>query len=196
MTNREKYKQAFSAIRASDNFSLEAEKMERTAKQHRFRTMAAVVAVCATLVGGAAAAYAADAGGIQRAVQVWIHGDQTAATIQFDGNGSYSMEYTDGEGNVRHQSGGGVVFAPDGTEIPASEEDLMAQLTAPDVRYEEDGSVWLHWFDQSLDITDRFEDGVCYVKLVNNGEPLYMTVKYENGYATSSHKYVSPWEFN
>ena len=91
MTNREKYKQAFSAIRASDNFSLEAEKMERTAKQHRFRTMAAVVAVCATLVGGAAAAYAADAGGIQRAVQVWIHGDQTAATIQFDGNGSYSM---------------------------------------------------------------------------------------------------------
>ena len=56
--------------------------------------------------------------------------------------------------------------------------------------------MWLHWFDQSLDITDRFEDGVCYVKLVNNGEPLYMTVKYENGYATSSHKYVSPWEFN
>lgn len=188
MTNREKYKQAFSAIRASDNFSLEAEKMERTAKRHRFRTMAAVVAVCATLVGGAAAAYAADAGGIQRAVQVWIHGDQTAATIQFDGNGSYSMEYTDGEGNVRHQSGGGVAFAPDGTEIPASEEDLMAHLTAPDVRYEEDGSVWIH--------TDRFEDGVCYVKLVNNGEPLYMTVKYENGYATSSHKYVSPWEFN
>ena len=115
MTNREKYKQAFSAIRASDNFSLEAEKMERTAKQHRFRTMAAIVAVCATLVGGAAAAYAADAGGIQRAVQVWIHGDQTAATIQFDGNGSYSMEYTDGEGNVRHQSGGGAW----GNEIPA-----------------------------------------------------------------------------
>ena len=51
MTNREKYKQAFSAVHASDNFSLEAEKMERTAKQHRFRTMAAVVAVCAALVG-------------------------------------------------------------------------------------------------------------------------------------------------
>ena len=120
----------------------------------------------------------------------------TAATIQFDGNGSYRMEYTDGEGHVRHQSGGGVAFAPDGTEIPVSEEDLMAQLAEPDVQYEEDGSVWLHWFDQSLDITDRFEDGVCYVKLVNHGEPLYMTVKYENGYATSSHKYVSPWEFN
>ena len=87
-------------------------------------------------------------------------------------------------------------LSPDGTEIPVSEEDLMAQLTEPDVQYEEDGSVWLHWFDQSLDITDRFEDGVCYVKLVNHGEPLYMTVKYENGYATSSHKYVSPWEFN
>ena len=55
MTNREKYKQAFSAIRASDNFSLEAEKMENKAKHRRFKPVVAAVAACVMLVGSAAA---------------------------------------------------------------------------------------------------------------------------------------------
>ena len=196
MTNKEKYKHAFSAIHASDNFFLEVEKMERANKQHKFKTMIASVAACVMIVGSATAAYATDVGGIQRTIQLWIHGDQTEATIQFDGNGSYSMEYTDGEGNVKHQGGGGVSFAPDGTEIPASEEDLMEQLTALDVEYENDGSVWIYWFDQKVDITDKFENGVCYVKLESDKETLYMTVKYQNGYSTSPHKYPSPSLFN
>lgn len=196
MTNKEKYKQAFSAIHASDDFSLEVETMERTNKQHKFKTIIASVAACVMIVGSATAAYAADVGGIQRIIQLWIHGDQTEATIKFDGNGSYSMDYTDGEGNVKQQAGGGVSFAPDGTEIPASEEELMKQLTAPDVRYEDDGSVWIYWFDQKVDITDKFENDVCYVWLENNEETLYMTIKYQNGYATSPHKYLSPSKFN
>jgi hypothetical protein len=196
MTNKEKYKLAFSAIRDSDNFSLEVEKMEKTNKQHKYKAIAAAVAACVMLVGSATVAYAADVGGIQRTIQLWIHGDQTEATIQFDGNGSYSMDYTDEQGNLKHQGGGGVSFAADGTEIPASEEELMEQLTAPDVRYEDDGTVWIYWFDQKVDITDKFENDVCYVKLENNEEPLYMTIKYKNGYATSPHKYLSPFEFN
>lgn len=196
MTNKEKYKQAFSAIHASDDFSLEVEKMERTNKQHKFKTMIASVAACVILVGSATAAYAADVGGIQRTIQLWIHGDQTEATIQFDGNGSYSMDYTDSEGNVKHQGGGGVSFAADGTEIPASEEELMEQLTAPDVQYEDDGTVCVYWFGQKIDITDKFENDVCYVKLVNGDDILYMTVKYQNGYATSPNKYLSPSTFN
>ena len=196
MTNKEKYKQAFSAIHASDDFSLEVEKMERTNKQHKFKTMIASVAACVILVGSATAAYAADVGGIQRTIQLWIHGDQTEATIQFDGNGSYSMDYTDSEENVKHQGGGGVSFAADGTEIPASEEELMEQLTAPDVQYEDDGTVCVYWFGQKIDITDKFENDVCYVKLVNGDDILYMTVKYQNGYATSPNKYLSPSTFN
>lgn len=196
MTNKEKYKQVFSAIQASDNFSLEVEKMERTNKKHKFKAIVAAVAACVMLVGSATVAYAADVGGIQRTIQLWIHGDQTEATIQFDGNGNYSMDYTDKQGNVKHQGGGGVSFAPDGTEIPASEEDLMEQLTAPDVRYEDDGTVCVYWFGQNIDITDKFENDVCYVKLVNGDDVLYMTVKYQNGYATSPNKYLSPFEFN
>lgn len=196
MTNKEKYKQAFSAIHASNDFSLEVEKMERTNKWRKFKTMIASVAACVLIVGGATAAYAADVGGIQRTVQLWIHGDQTEATIQFDGKGSYSMNYTDGEGNVEYRGGGGVAFAPDGTEIPASEEDLMAELTAPEVEYKADGTVWIYWFDQKLDITDKFENGVCYVKLESDKETLYLTVKYQNGYVIDPHKYMSPSLFN
>ena len=196
MTNNEKYKQAFSAIHASDDFSLEVEKMERTNKQHKFKALIVAIVACVMIVGSATAAYAADVGGIQRTIQLWIHGDQTEATVQFDGNGNYSMDYTDGTGNVKHQSGGGVAFAPDGTEIPASEEELMEQLTAPDVEYEDDGSVWIYWFDQKVDITDKFENDVCYVKLENNEKTFYMTIKYQNGYATSPNKYLSPSSFN
>ncbi|MCI2058677.1 MAG: hypothetical protein LKJ80_05670 [Oscillibacter sp.] len=196
MTNREKYKQAFSAIHASDHFCLEVNQVEKTMRHHRFKTMVAVIAACVMLVGGATAAYAADVGGIQRTIQLWIHGEQTEATIEFDGKGNYSMDYTDDEGNVKHQSGGGVAFAPDGTEIPVSKEDLMEELTAPDVRYEDDGSVWVYWFDQKIEITDKFDNDVCYVKLVNGEKTLYMTVKYQHGYATSPHKYISAEAFN
>lgn len=196
MTNKEKYKQAFSVIHASDDFSLEVEKMERIDKQHKFKTLIASVAVCVMIVGSATAVYAADVGGIQRTIQLWIQGDQTEATIQFDGNGSYSMDYTEGEGNVKHQGGGGVAINSDGSERDLSEEELMEQINAPDVRYEDDDSVWVYWFDQKIDITDKFKNEVCYVKLVNREKILYMTIKYQNGYATSPNKYVSPWQFN
>lgn len=196
MTNKEKYKQAFSAIHISDDFSLEVTKMKTIKKHRRLKTMAASAAACLVLIVSATTAYAADVGGIQRILQLWIHGDQTEATIAFDGNGNYSMEYTDEEGNTKQRSGGGVAIAPDGTEMPLSEEDLMDELTAPEVEYADDGTVCVYWFDQKIDITDKFEKDICYVKLVNNENTLYMTIKYKNGYALSPKKYVAPWEFN
>ena len=89
-------------------------------------------------------------------------------------------------------AGGGVALAPDGSEIPISEEELMEHLMMPDVEYKDDGSVWIYWFDQKIDITDKFEDGVCYVKLVKGKETLYVTVKYKGGYAVGPHKYEEP----
>lgn len=73
----------------------------------------------------------------------------------------------------------------------------MEELNAPDVEYEEDGSVWVYYYDQKIEITDKFDaDGVCYVKLSNHGEILYMTVKYQNGFCTSPNRYISPSDFN
>lgn len=195
MTNHEKYKQAFSAIHASSDFSLEVENMKNASKKNKVRTLVASVAVCIVVIGSATA-YSADICGVQRTIQLWIHGDQTQAIIEFDGDGTYNLHITDDEGNTHNRSGGGVAFNPDGTERPLTEEELMREITAPDVQYNDDGSVIVYWFDQKIDITDKFKDGVCYVKLVNDDEVLYMTVKYQNGLATSPNRYVQPFEFN
>ena len=65
------------------------------------------------------------------------------------------------------------------------------------MEYKDDGTVVVYYRDQSFDITDLFdEDGVCYLQLEEDGHPLYMTVKYQNGYATSTTRYLESWEFN
>ena len=60
---------------------------------------------------------------------------------------------------------GGISIQADGTEAPLSVEELQEHLNMPDVEYEEDGSVWVYYQNQKLEITDKFTDGVCYVKL-------------------------------
>lgn len=196
MTNRERYKQAFSAIHAPAPFILEVEKMKKAGKKHTVKSMIAAAAVCIMVMGSATAVYAADVGGIQRAIQLWIQGDKTQATIEFDGNGHYSMQYADSDGNIKQQAGGGVAIEDDGTERPLSEEELLENLATPEVEYADDGTVTVYWLDQAIDITDKFEDDVCYVKLVNGDKTVYMTVKYQNGYACDPHKYESPASFN
>ncbi|MEM1484008.1 hypothetical protein V6615_03900 [Oscillospiraceae bacterium PP1C4] len=196
MTNKEKYKQAFSAMHISDEFSLEVKKMTTTSNKPKLNRLVASIAVCILIVSSATAAYATDLGGVQRTIQLWMHGDQTDVTVQFDGNGNYKMDYIDGEGGSKHQGGGGVAFDENGNERPLTEDELLEEITAPDVQYEDNGSVWVYWFDQKIDITDKFDNNVCYIKLVNGEETLYMTVKYQNGSATSPDKYQTPSSFN
>lgn len=158
----------------------------------RFAAAAAVFAVV-VLLGGSA--YAMDIGGIQRTVQVWIHGDQTDATLVIE-NGSYSLGYEDEDGNQVHREGGGVAINPDGTERPLTEEELLDDINAPEVEYEEDGRVVVYYLNQQLDVTDKFVDGICYVQLQVDDSVLYMTIKYQNGYAWSPHGYIQPSMFN
>ena len=66
----------------------------------------------------------------------------------------------------------------------------------PDVEYKEDGTVWVYYMDQKMEITDKFENDICYVKLEVDGKTQYITVKYQNGFAISPHGYVQPSEFN
>lgn len=166
----------------------------RSRRPARFKI--AVAAACiAAVVGGAGVAYSADLGGIQRIVQVWVHGDQTEATFVVD-NGAYTLDYVDANGNAVHRGGGGVAVNPDGTERPATEEELLEEVNAPDVAYEDDGRVIVYCNDQTLEVTDKFEDGVCYVQLQIGGKTEYMTIKYQNGYALSPSGYVQPDMFN
>lgn len=194
MTNKEKYKQAFSVLQTSGDFSMEVEKMAMRQKHHKVKTIAAAVAACIVLVGGAGTAYTANLGGIQRTIQLWINGDQTNATLEInnDGNSStYTIKIPDENGNSTEITGGGVAMDGDGVERPLTEDEIMEQINQPDVEYEDDGSVWLYYKDRKLDITDRFEDGICYVKLTDGKDVKYLTIKYNDGYVMSDSKYVS-----
>lgn len=196
MTNKEKYKQAFSAIHISDEFSLEVEKMMNINRKQKFNQMIASIAACIVIVGGSTIAYATDLGGIQRTIQLWIHGDQTEVNINFNANGSYNMQYLDNQGKEVSQGGGGVAFNADGSERPLTEDEIIDVLNNPEIKYEDSGRVFIYYFDKVIDITDKFDDDICYVQVSNGEETLYMTIKKYNGYSSSPTKYPSPSSFN
>ena len=194
MTNKERYQRTFSTLHASDDFLMEVTPMKRTGKVRKNRIVALCAAI-ALIAALATAAYAADVGGIRRTIQLWLHGDQTDAVLEVD-NGSYTLTYEDENGEIKEMGGGGVAMDGFGKERPLTEDEIMEQLNMPDVEYLDDGSVWVYYHDQKLEITDKFDDdGICYVQLKNSGETLYLTIKYNDGYAMSPHGYESPNSF-
>lgn len=196
MTNKEKYKQAFSGLHPLEPISLEVTQMVKMQKKHKFQVAAAILTAF-ILVGGTGTVYAANVGGIQRTIQLWIHGDQTDATLAVKEDGSYNLNYSDENGNTVEQGGGGVAFDADGTERPLTEDEIMEQINMPEVEYEEDGSVWVYYENQKIEITDKFDnDKICYVKIKGKEKTLYLTVKYQNGYCISEDKYPNPASFN
>ena len=191
MTNKERYQRAFSALHASEDYLMEVTPMKRTGKikKHRIVALCAAIALIAAL---ATAAYATDVGGIRRTVQIWLHGDQTDAVLEVE-DGTYTLTYEDENGETREMGGGGVAMDGFGNERPLTEDEIMENLNMPDVEYLDDGSVWVYYHNQKIEITDKFDDdGVCYVLLKNGSENLYLTVQYQEGYSTSPHGYEKP----
>lgn len=208
MTDKEKFKKTFDKLHASPDVLTEVlnmtanEKVVPIRKKHNLSRVAVAAAALILTLGSGATAYAMDLGGIQRIVQIWIHGDQTSATFTID-NGTYSLDYTDENGKEVHQGGGGVAFNEDGTERPVTDEEIMEHvINTPTVSWEDDGRIWVYYMNQKIDITDKFEDGYCYVKLEAGGETKYMTVKYSDpscgglGYGLSTHAFLQPNEFS
>lgn len=54
----------------------------------------------------AATAYTTNLGGIQRTIQLWVHGDQTDAVMDMQ-NGQHTLSYEDANGEQHEASGGG-----------------------------------------------------------------------------------------
>lgn len=204
MTEKEKFQKTFGKLHASPELLTEVLNMteeknvisiEKKQKKYRIPKIAAAAIALALVLSSGTAVYAMDLGGVQRMVQVWIHGEQTDATLTVE-DGNYSLTYRDADGKEAYQGGGGIAYEPDGTERPLTEEELLEEINGPEVVYEDDGTVWVYYKNQKLDITDKFEDGVCYVKLEDGDESQYMTIKYDNGFATSPSGYIQPWQFN
>lgn len=189
MTNKEKYKQAFSVLQTSTNISLEVEKMSLFKRRQKMNM--AIIALVVCCIGGMGTVYAANVGGIQRTIQLWVQGDQTDAIINInEEEGTYHLHYQGEEARDVH--GGGVAIEADGSERPLTAEEILEEIYSPEVRYNEDGTVWVYYYDQAIEITDKFnEDNICRVKLSKKGEEtLYMTVRYKDGFSYSADKYV------
>lgn len=197
MTEKERFQRAFSPLHSSPDTLTEVMKMtEQKTKAGVFRRSVTLGLAAALVLALSGAAYASDFGGIQRTVQIWFHGEQTDAVMMIH-PGEYTVDFTDKDGNAHQMGGGGVALHKDGTERPLTEEELLEHINAPEVSYQDDGTVLVYYCGEKLDITDKFDDdGVCYVQLSRGGETIYMTIKYQNGYAMSPSKYISPKEFN
>ena len=166
--------------------------MDNQKKTIHFRKITGLILAASLVFTLAVTAYAADIGGIRRIIQIWLYGDQTTAVLDVQ-NGQYTL--TDEEGSFI-MGGGGVAFEPDGSERPLTEEEILDHLDQPDLWYKEDGTVWVSYHEQKIDITDCFDsDGYCFLELRDGADVLYATIHKENGMATSPHAYVQPWEF-
>ena len=140
----------------------------------------------------AVTAYATDIGGIRRLIQIWLYGEQTTAVLDVQ-NGQYTLTEEDG---AFIMGGGGVAFEPDGSERPLTEAEIMEHLDHPEVEHKEDGTIWVYYHGQKIEITDRFdEDGYCYLELRDGTEILFATIERNGGMATSPEKYVQPHQF-
>lgn len=197
MTEKERFQRAFAPLHASPDTMTEVMKMtEQKTKRPALRRAATIGLAAALVLALGSVAYASDLGGIQRTVQLWIKGDQTDAVMTID-QGRYTLDYTDKDGTEHERGGGGIAIEDDGTERALTEEEVLEHLNAPEVVYEDDGTVMLYYRGQSLDITDRFdEDGLCHVLLrdeQDGGKTLFVTIRYNDGYSYNSTKYEDPY---
>jgi len=195
MTEKERFQRAFAPLHASPDTMTEVMKMtEQKTKRPALRRAATIGLAAALVLALGSVAYASDLGGIQRTVQLWLNGEMTDATVN---EGSYTLRYPDKDGTEHEMGGGGIAIEDDGTERALTEEEMLEHLDAPEVVYEDDGTVMIYYRGQSLDITDRFdENGLCHVLLrdeQNGGKTLFVTIRYNDGYSYSATKYEDPY---
>lgn len=176
MTDKEKYKKAFSVLHASEKISLEAGIMEERRHAYRMKKALAACAAAAVMFGSMTAAYAADLGGIQQKITTWIHGEQTELDVTDNGGGSYSYSYTDTDGNVREGGGGGVAIDFFGNETPLPAEDVLKDV-GNSVETDGDGRVWIYYHDKKAEITGLFgDDGICRAALEDGENTAYFKI--------------------
>lgn len=196
---RNRYRKAFSSVRTSEGFEVDLAAASRQASRRRFsmsnlsaRARRAVVAGCAALavVAGGSAAYAADLGGIQHTVQIWLHGEQAAVTMVADESaGTYELYDENGE----VVGGGGGIVYDIGGERPATADEMAEQVSQQLATETVDGRMYLYNGDQKLDITDSFdENDLCHVTLQEGDHALYVVVEQDGSATASTEGYIEP----
>ncbi|MCC8129535.1 MAG: hypothetical protein LIO51_06310 [Clostridiales bacterium] len=179
MTNRERYKQAFSVLHADGNICLEKEPKETGRKTVLWQRVAAACACVALLLGGAGTAYATDLGGMRTALTAWISGRQVEVEVADGEDSVYIFTYEAEDGTEQMFGGKGVAMDENGNETPASAEEILDGMGI-EVEGKEDGSVWLYYYDRTVEITDYLtsDENTCKVALEYEGETVYFDIEY------------------
>ena len=125
MTNKERYRKAFSTLHASGTISLEEEHMEKRIRCYRLKRAAAACAAAAVVCGSMTVAYAADLGGIQQKMMAWFHGEQTQINVRRTGENSYSYTYTD---EKYHTDPSSITSSPLPASLSTSSADKAVSL--------------------------------------------------------------------
>ena len=200
MTNEERYQRAFAPLHASAKF-MEVKTMNKPRKRYIPRAAVVCAAVVLVLALAAKAIILTSPNNPTGCIYTKENLDQIHAVLRdkpifvLCDDVYRTLTYTDGQGQTRERGGGGIVMEADGSERPLTEAEIVEQLNAPEVEYGADGSVTVWWRGQKLDITDKFQGKVCYVKLTGGRETVYLTVKYQGGYGWSNEDYPDPNDF-
>ncbi len=181
MTNKEKYKEAFSVLQTSRDISLEVENMANMKRKHKMNLAIAAFAAC-IIIGGSATAYAADIGGIQEIFSTWIKGQKITVSVKDNADEKgYTFSYNN-EGTEVVWGGGGVAIDENGNEEKLSAKDIMDEYSdTPQVDRDNAGRVWIYLKDKSKDITDLFDEkGVCRVAILDGEIIHYVKITRED----------------
>ncbi len=176
MTNKERYKQAFSALHPSGRLSLEVEEMAYIHKKHKTNMAIAAAIACAVIIGGSGTVYAADIGGIQEKLSLWLYGERTQVDVTQSGDGGYTFTY-ERDGKTETTGGGGIIIDEDGTETRMSAGEVADEINqTASVSADETGRIWVCYYNQKSDITELFHEDRCLISLSHGGEPVYLEI--------------------
>lgn len=180
MTNKDRYKQAFSVLHPSKPIELEERPMKKNHTHLILRPVAAVLTTVILLFGCASVAYAADVGGIRTTLQSWFRGKEAAVDVIEKNPGEYEFQIQQ-NGQTHTIGSGGVEIDMFGNEKPLSPEDAVQSLSEM-VCQEKDGSIWLYYNAYAIDITEYMTEDGCKLLLNDNGQKQYFDISpVENG---------------
>lgn len=180
MNNKERYKQAFSALHPSAPLSLEVEEMAKMKKKHKTHMAVAAAVAAAVIIGGSGTVYAADIGGIQEKLSMWFHGSKTEVNVTGNGDGGYTFSWQQA-GEEHIMGSGGVSIDESGNETWLTAQELVEDMNQyAEVWADPEGKVHVYYYDQEIDVTDLFDqDNICRLLLTHEGKPSYLKITRE-----------------
>lgn len=161
MTNKEKYQQAFSVLKASRPIEVEDLKMNKNIVLKRIVATAAAVVLCFGASNGIC--YAATGATWVEKMVVIFNGQKIEKPVQItdlgNGNFSYTMPVADENGYTQMT----IVTDEEGLDatpvIVSSDEGEVLPEDNPMLSVEDDGKIFIQYGEAKVDITEDFADG-------------------------------------